>query len=96
MSTRPGATLSWFPPILHFDKFIHFFEYLILGFLLINALKNDSIDKKKWNYSILFLLLFPIIDETLQYFTPRRIPSILDGIADILGGVSGAYIRKYF
>ena len=37
----------------------------------------------------------PIVDELLQHFTPTRIPDILDGIADIFGGLTGAYIRKY-
>ena len=39
---------------------------------------------------------FPeIVDELLQHFTPTRIPDIVDGIADICGGLTGAYLRKY-
>ena len=29
------------------------------------------------------------------HFTPTRIPDIVDGIADICGGLTGAYLRKY-
>ena len=50
--------------------------------------------KKHWYLTILFLLLFPILDESLQHFTPGRYTEIYDGLIDILGGVSGAYIRK--
>ena len=50
--------------------------------------------KKHWRLTILFLLLFPILDESLQYFTPGRIPDIYDGIFDIMGGLTGVYIRK--
>ena len=39
-------------------------------------------------------LLFPIIDESLQYFTPGRIPDVLDALADIAGGLSGIFLRK--
>ena len=44
----------------------------------------------------LILLIFPIMDEVLQYFTPTRIPDIFDVIVDIFGGLTGANIRKYF
>jgi VanZ family protein len=37
-----------------------------------------------------------MFDEVFQYFTPTRIPDIFDVIMDIFGGLTGAYIRKYF
>ena len=70
-------------------------EYLGMGFLLINALKIKPLKKSEWNFAILFLLVFPVIDELLQHFTPTRIPDVLDGVADVLGGLTGAYLRKY-
>ena len=95
-SSKPGDELSWFNKLWKYDKVIHFIEYMGVGFLLINALKIKPLKKTYWKYAIYFLLIFPIIDELLQYYTPRRIPDILDGIADISGGLFGAYIRKYF
>jgi len=94
-STQSGSNISWFSQLWKYDKIVHFVEYLGMGFLLINALKIKPLSQSDWKFAILFLLLFPIVDETLQHFTPTRIPDILDGIADICGGLTGAYLRKY-
>ena len=94
-STQPGSDISWFSQLWKYDKIIHFIEYLGMGFLLINALKIHPLKQSYWKISILFLLLFPIVDELLQHFTPNRIPDFFDGIADICGGLTGAYLRKY-
>ena len=95
LSAKPGDELSWFSQLWKYDKVVHFIEYLGVGFLLINAMKIKPLRKKHWKYAVYFLLIFPIIDESLQYYTPRRIPDIIDGIFDIIGGLTGAYIRKY-
>ena len=95
LSSRTIPGTSWISNLLVYDKFIHYFEYLILGFLLINAMKIKTISSRKWSYAILFLCLFPILDESFQYFIPRRVPSILDCLANIFGGISGAIIRRY-
>ena len=95
ISSKPGDELSWFSQLWKYDKVVHFIEYLGLGFLLINAMKIKPLRKKYWKYALCFLLIFPMIDEGLQYYTPRRIPDIIDGIFDIIGGLTGAYIRKY-
>ena len=60
---------------------VHFLEYLGVGFLLIHALKIKPLTQAVWIYAVCFLCLFPIFDELLQYFTPRRIPDIYDGFA---------------
>ena len=94
-SSQPASNLTWFSQLWRYDKIVHFMEYLGVGFLLINALKIQPLKQSYWRFAILFLLLFPIVDEILQHFTPTRIPDILDGIADICGGLTGAYLRKY-
>ena len=94
-SAQPGNNISWFFQLWKYDKIVHFMEYLGVGFLLINALKIKPLKKMEWNFAILFLLVFPVIDELLQHFTPTRIPDVLDGVADVLGGLTGAYLRKY-
>ena len=95
-SAQPSDGLSWFSHLWKYDKAVHFLEYLGVGFLLINALKIKPLSKTQWVYAVCFLCLFPIFDELLQYYTPRRIPDIYDGIADVFGGLIGAYIRRYF
>ena len=94
-SAQPGNNISWFFQLWKYDKIVHFMEYLGMGFLLINALKIKPLKKTEWRFAILFLLVFPVIDELLQHFTPTRIPDVLDGVADVLGGLTGAYLRKY-
>tara|TARA_B100000945_G_C20319292_1_gene566840 strand:- start:599 stop:949 length:351 start_codon:yes stop_codon:yes gene_type:complete len=80
--------------LFRFDKIVHFFEYMVLGFLMINMLTINRMSKTKWYLSILFFLIFPAIDEFLQSFIPNRTPDIYDYYADILGCFVGAYIRN--
>ena len=94
LSLTPGDELNWLSRLWKYDKFIHFTEYLIVGFLMINMLMIQPMKKAHWKLAFIFLLLFPIVDELLQYYTPRRIPDIYDAICDICGGFFGAYIRK--
>jgi len=94
LSLSPGNELGWFSKLWKYDKVVHFTEYLVVGFLMINMLMIQPLKKVHWQFAIIFLLLFPLFDELLQHFTPRRIPDIYDGIADICGGFLGAYIRK--
>ena len=96
VSSIPGSRLGFISSLWKYDKIIHFSEYLLLVFLMINAIKIDTISKREWMYSLLFLLLFPIVDEIFQHFTPQRIPSIYDAIADISGGLCGAFLRSKF
>ena len=96
LSATPGDNLGWFSQLWKFDKIVHFIEYLGVGFLLINALKIQPLTKSHWQFALLFLFLFPVFDELLQYITPRRIPDIMDGVADVIGGLTGAYLRRIF
>ena len=96
LSAQSSVELSWFDQLWKYDKIVHFIEYLGVGFLLINAMKIQPLQQTHWIYAVCFLVIFPMCDEVLQYFTPRRIPDIFDVIFDIFGGLTGAYIRKYF
>ena len=94
LSSTPSSEMGYFSFIWRYDKYIHFFEYLILGFLLVNALMVNPMRKSDWIAVIVFIIIFPIIDETLQRFTPGRIPDVMDCIADISGGLMGIYLRR--
>ena len=96
LSATPSDELGYFSFIWRYDKYVHFFEYLILGFLLVNALIINPMSKSDWIAVIAFIIIFPIIDETVQRFTPGRIPYVIDGITDIAGGLTGAYCRRLF
>jgi len=82
-------------PIKHiwkYDKFIHFGEYFILGLLLFYMLYEKPISKNNLIYSIMIISLIPIIDESIQYFTPNRISSVSDAISDYFGCYFGCFI----
>ncbi|NOZ09088.1 MAG: hypothetical protein GXO91_09495 [FCB group bacterium] len=78
--------------LMHNDKIVHFFEYLIFGFLLINAMENGDKSFKIRLAALLIIFIFPIFDEILQSFVPGRFPEFLDGITDIIGGSFGYII----
>ena len=92
-SLIPGNELSWFSKLWKIDKVVHFTEYMGVGFLMINMLMVQQMNKNNWQFALLFLLLFPLFDELLQYYIPYRIPDIYDAIADVCGGLTGAYIK---
>ena len=79
-----------------YDKLIHFVEYFILGFLLFNVLFEKSFTKKDLSYYMLFITLVPVIDESIQFFTPYRIPSLYDLLADYFGVYLGCFLYYKF
>jgi len=80
--------------IWKYDKIIHFSEYFILGVLLFYALYEKPMINKDLYTIILIMSLIPIVDESIQYFTPNRVPSFYDAVADYLGFYTGCYIFK--
>lgn len=71
-------------------KKAHFFLYLILGMLVINALKQSGI--KSILIALLICILFAIFDETYQTFIPGRSGEIRDVLIDSLGALTGILI----
>ena len=85
--TFPGqAIFLW-----KYDKYIHFFEFLILGFLVLNVFK-PIYNVYKNIYAFSLLLLFAFIDEGVQFYIPGRIPDVYDLIFDIIGGTVGIIV----
>ena len=82
-------------PIKHlwrYDKTIHFTEYFILGFLLINVLFEKPFSKKEVIYYMAFITIIPILDESIQFFMPYRISSLYDLLADYSGAFLGCFL----
>lgn len=72
------------------DKFIHSGVFGVLAFFSYRALAHYGNLKKKttaWimGVSILFCLLYAVLDETHQMFVPNRFASIFDFLADAIG-----------
>ena len=74
-------------------KLAHFTEYLILGILVINACKYNSV-KDIIKLSILICILYACSDEIHQLFVQGREGKIFDVLIDTLGSLSGILMYK--
>ena len=80
-----------------YDKFIHFFEYLILGFLFLNCLSPSEYLLKLLCLVIIVVVIFSGIDEFIvqKFFTSTRIPDLYDWIMDVFGATIGVFARYF-
>lgn len=76
-------------------KSAHMIEYLILGILMLNCLKDYSI-KNVLLVSIMLCILYSTCDEIHQLFIDGRSGEILDILIDSIGIVIGNLIYKKF
>lgn len=73
-----------------FFKTLHVAEYAILYFLLFRASKNPL-------FSVIFAILYAILDEVHQTFVPTREGKLRDVIIDSFGVfLMYAYIKRFF
>lgn len=94
MSSRP-APERLLPEIWNIDKVVHFIEYGILGILWFRVLKTVGVNNEQIIFvSFAIAFLYGISDEMHQYFVPERNASVLDAVADGLGGWTGIWLYK--
>ena len=74
-------------------KLAHLTEYLILGILMINCLKNFNI-KSYFSLSIILCIMYAYSDEIHQLFISGRNGKIIDVIIDSIGSILGIIIYK--
>lgn len=88
---------------IHFiiRKLAHISEYLVLTFLLFNALICDLSFKKSLLLSSIISILYSMTDEFHQIFIPGRVGTIKDVFIDFIGvfifnffNILNKYIRK--
>lgn len=72
------------------DKVIHLLVYAGLGYLVIRAFHKNRWHSGKYLWAMFIVGLYGISDEIHQYGVPGRHFSILDMIADTLGGMMAA------
>lgn len=73
-------------------KSAHFIAYLILGFLVSHAMKNEAATATAWKRrggSLLFCVVYAISDEFHQIFVPGRGPLVKDVFIDGSGAALG-------
>lgn len=74
-------------------KSAHFIEYLCLGILVINVIKDYKKISYKWIIiCILFCLLYSISDEVHQIYVPGRSCEVRDVLIDTSGSIIGIMI----
>lgn len=75
-------------------KLAHFSEYaLLFSFFNCFMISHTSYKNKALVFVTLFALIFlPLIDETVQYFSPGRSPMVYDIWIDAVGGAVGIII----
>ena len=74
-------------------KLAHFIEYLILGILVLNACKYNSV-KNMIVLSIIICILYACLDEIHQLFILDRSGNILDVCIDTIGSLCGIGIIR--
>ena len=82
--------------VSHQDKIVHFTQYLILAFLTFFALVRGTRRDRRWqlHMTIGAVLAYGIALELLQSLVPEREMSMFDIIANVAGGIVGAYVAQ--
>jgi VanZ family protein len=81
------------------DKFLHMLEYLILGLLLVRALRAHlRVGRPVFAAAIAlgFVVLTGMADEYLQSFIPGRQADVFDLLADVAGGALAQLVYVTF
>lgn len=94
-STIPGKDITSF--ISWQSVAYHFFVYLFLAFFLIRAFRRTYPDKPVIMavfFVIIFGVIYGIMDEFHQSFTPGRSVSAFDVFVDSLGSIIGSVIYR--
>ncbi len=108
-STVLRPLVLWFLPTLneaqlatvHFllRKLGHFTEYAILAYLARRAFISSSRDLlgRYWfQWAVLLIVVYALLDEFHQSFVPSRTASIYDSAIDVAGGITVLVILKLF
>jgi VanZ family protein len=79
--------------VVHFltRKAAHFTEYAVLAFLARRAFVSSyhTIIQRYWfQWTLLLVVIYALLDEFHQSFIPSRTPSIYDSGIDIVGGLT--------
>ena len=89
--TRLPLTNEFFSFLIR--KLAHFTEYLILGILSCNLVKQyRSLNKMEYLAILLFCITYAISDEVHQMFVNGRSPQVFDVFVDSLGSSVGIFL----
>ena len=77
-----------------YDKFFHFIEFSILGFLFANA--NSFFNRKTFFLGLLYILVIGFFDEFIQSYRITRNADVIDFFYDVFGGMVGMLFNLRF
>jgi VanZ family protein len=86
-------------PFANGDKIAHLGEYLVLGLLLVRAVRASLRVSRPLFAAMIaigILVTVGVADEFLQSFIPGRTSDIFDLLADVLGGAIAQFIYVTF
>jgi hypothetical protein len=97
LSSQPASRLPP-PAFLHVDKLAHAMLYAVLGALTGRALTVRSARPAGWTLAAgaLGVVAFGLLDEWSQTFTPGRMSSGADLVADAIGGWIGLFAASRY
>jgi len=76
-------------------KNAHFFTYLVLSILVINALRRSGFQGWRWFFLALgFCILYAVSDEIHQFYVPGRGAQIEDMLIDSAGVLAGGVLYQ--
>jgi VanZ family protein len=92
LSSRPAAAFPQITFLPHADKFVHTFEFAVLGFLLARAMLSQAPTHKHLYFSVIAFCLcvaYGLSDELHQIGVVSRTFELPDLLADALGALGG-------
>jgi VanZ family protein len=96
LSAIPGDELPPLPGWWSADKLAHGFVYAVLGALCWYGARRTWGRDSRAAYQLIIAglctTLYGITDELHQAFTPHRSPDVFDVLADLVGGLLGAFV----
>ena len=87
LSSIPGTSIPA-PAFLGIDKLVHFLVFAVLGALA-------ALAWRRLGPAIAIAIVWGILDELHQRYTPNRDSSVYDAIADALGAACGAALALW-
>lgn len=86
----PESNLNINNLVYNIRKEAHFFAYLLLGLLVLNAIRRSGFLSYKGIFiTLLVIFIYAISDEIHQAFVPGRTPLIKDVLIDSIGAITG-------
>lgn len=80
----------------HFDKVGHFLVFGLIATLIYRAVPHWVEWRKAAFFAVAMVSFFGFMDEFRQSFNPGRSPSVLDWMADTLGGLVAVAAYRFW